>query len=134
LLNNLEHNHVLHQQMIVMTVVTKDVPYVDEDQRVKVRVFGDRGHFFRVKLYFGFQEEADMRRALRLCSREGLDIDLKHVSFFVGTEKISFRRRTPLANWRRALFRFLSHNATSAIDYFKIPVDRVVEIGVRIEL
>jgi KUP system potassium uptake protein len=134
LLHNLEHNHVLHQQMIVMTIVTKEVPYIDEDQRVKVRVFGEQANFYRVKLYFGFQEQPDMRRALQLCSREGLDIDPKTVTFFVGTETISFRRRTPLAKWRRALFSFLSHNATSSIDYFKIPVDRVVEIGIRIEL
>lgn len=134
LLHNLEHNHVLHQQMIVMTIVTKEVPYLDEEQRVKVRVFGENQNFFRVKLYFGFQEEPDMRRALQLCTREGLDIDPKTVTFFVGTERITFRRRTPLAKWRRSLFAFLSHNATSSIDYFKIPVDRVVETGIRIEL
>jgi len=134
LLHNLEHNHVIHEQMIVLSIVTKEVPYVEEEQRVKIRVFGDHGQFYRVKMYFGFQEEQDVRRALQLCRNEGLIIDQKTVSFFVGSERLSFRRRTPLAQWRRTLFRFLLHNSSSAIEYFKVPVDRVVELGIRIEL
>ena len=134
LLHNLEHNHVLHEQMVVLTIVTKEEPYVDEEQRIKVRVFGEKGNFYRVKMYFGFQEQQDVRRALQLCQREGLVIDPKTVSFFVGNERITFRRRAPFAKWRRALFRFLFHNASSPIEYFKIPVDRVIELGVRIEL
>ena len=134
LLHNLEHNHVIHEQMIVLSIVTKEVPYVDEEQRVKIRVFGEHGQFYRVKMYFGFQEEQDVRRALQLCRNEGLIIDQKTVSLFVGSERLSFRRRTPLANWRRALFKFLLHNSSSAIEYFKVPVDRVVELGIRIEL
>jgi KUP system potassium uptake protein len=134
LLHNLEHNHVLHEKMIVLTIVTKDEPYVEESQRVKIRRFGDEGDFYRVKMYFGFQEEQDVRRALQLCSHEGLVIDEKNASFFIGNERISFRRRSPMPKWRRALFRFLLHNASSAIEYFKIPVDRVIEVGIRIEL
>lgn len=134
LLHNLEHNHALHRQMIVLTIVTKDEPFVDEAQRVKIRVFGDERNFFRIKMYFGFQEEQDVRRALRLCSHDGLLIDLKTASFFVGSEKVSFRRRSPMPKWRRALFGFLLHNASSAIEYFKIPVNRVIEVGIRIEL
>ena len=134
LLHNLEHNHVIHEQMIVLSIVTKEVPYVEEEQRVKIRVFGEHGQFYRVKMYFGFQEEQDVRRALQLCRNEGLIIDQKTVSFFVGSERLSFRRRTPLAQWRRTLFRFLLHNSSSAIEYFKVPVDRVVELGIRIEL
>jgi KUP system potassium uptake protein len=134
LMHNLEHNHVLHEQMIVLTIVTKDEPYVDESHRIKVRAFGDERNFFRIKMYFGFQEEQDVRRALQLCSHEGLTIDQKTASFFIGNERVSFRRRSPMPKWRRALFRFLLHNASSAIEYFKIPVERVIEVGIRIEL
>lgn len=134
LLHNLAHNHVIHEQIIVLTIVTKDIPYIEENQRLKIRVFGEKGNFYRVKMYFGFQEEQDVRRALQLCSREGLKINPKDVSFFVGTERISFRRRTPMAIWQRVLFRFLLHNASSAIEHFKIPVEQVIEIGIRIEL
>ena len=134
LLHNLEHNHVLHEKVIVLTIVTKEEPYVDEAHRVKVRAFGDKRNFYRVKLYFGFQEEQDVRRALQLCSHEGLVIDQKTVSFFIGSERLSFRRQSSMPKWGRALFKFLTHNSTSAIEYFKIPVERVVELGIRVEL
>jgi len=134
LLHNLEHNHVLHQRMIVLTIVTKDEPHVGEAQRLKVRVFDEERGFFRVKMYFGFMDQQDVRRALQLLSNEGLFIDPKDVSFFVGCERISFRRKNPLPKWRRTLFSFLFHNAASAIEYFRIPVDQVVEVGIRIEL
>ena len=134
LLHNLKHNHVLHEQMVGLTIVTKDEPYIDEAHRIKIRVFGENRKMFRVKMYFGFQEEQDVRRALQLCAREGLIIDQKTASFFVGSEKISFRRHSPYPKWRRALFKFLFHNSASAIEYFRIPVDRVVELGIRIEL
>ncbi|MGZ4957729.1 MAG: potassium transporter Kup [Methylomonas sp.] len=133
LLHNLDHNHVLHEKVIVLTIVTKEEPYVEEAHRVKIRSFGE-SNFYRVKLYFGFHEEQDVRRALQLCCHEGLDIDQKSVSFFIGSERLSFRRKSPMPKWRRSLFRFLTHNSTSAIEYFKIPVDRVIELGIRIEL
>jgi len=134
LLYNLRHNHVLHEQIIVLTVVTTDEPYVEEARRVKIRTFGKQRKFFRVKLYYGFQQTQDVRRALKLAVEEGLGIDTKFVSFFIGSEKVSFKRKSAMPNWRRALFRFLIHNSSSAIEFFKIPVDQVVEIGIRIEL
>ncbi|MGD0961452.1 MAG: potassium transporter Kup [Methylomonas sp.] len=134
LLHNLEHNHVLHEKIIVLTVVTKEEPYVDEAHRVKIRAFGEKRNFFRVKLYFGFQEEQDVRRALQICCNEGLKIDQKTVSFFIGSERLSFRRQSPMPKWRRPLFKFLTHNSSSAIEFFKIPVDRVIELGIRVEL
>jgi KUP system potassium uptake protein len=134
LLHNLEHNHVLHEQIIVLTIVTTNEPYVDEAHLVKIRAFGESRGFYRVKLYYGFKQNADVRRALELCVQEGLDINPKNASFFIGSEQISFRNKSPMPKWRRALFRFLFHNSSSAIDFFKIPVDRVVELGIRIEL
>lgn len=134
LLHNLEHNHVMHSKIVVLTIVTKEEPYVDEAHRVKIRTFGDAGNFFRVKLYFGFQEEQDVRRALQLCCHEGLDIDQKSVSFFIGSERLAFRRKNPMSGWQRALFNFLTINSASPIAFFKIPVERVIELGIRIEL
>lgn len=134
LLHNLEHNHVMHSKIVVLTIVTKEEPYVDEAHRVKIRAFGDTGNFYRVKLYFGFQEAQDVRRALQLCCHEGLEIDQKTVSFFIGSERLSFRRNNPMPSWQRSLFRFLTHNSASAIAFFRIPVDRVIELGIRVEL
>ncbi|UOA10411.1 potassium transporter Kup [Methylobacter sp. S3L5C] len=134
LLHNLEHNHVLHEQIIVLTIVTTNEPYVDETHLVKIRTFGENRNFYRVKLYYGFKQNADVRRALELCMQQGLDFNPKNTSFFIGSEQISFRNKSPMPKWRRALFRFLFHNSTSAIEFFKIPVDRVVELGIRVEL
>ena len=134
LLHNLEHNHALHEQVIVLTIVTRDEPYVDEAHRVKIRKFGKNREFYRVKLYYGFKQNADVRRALDLLIHEGMDFDPKKVSFFIGSERVSFRTRSPMPPWRRGLFRFLFDNSSSPIEFFKIPVDRVVEIGNRIEL
>ena len=134
LLHNLEHNHVLHERIIVLTIVTTNEPYVDEANLVKIRAFGKDKSFYRVKLYYGFKQNADVRRALELCVQEGLDINPKNASFFIGSEQVFFRNKSPMPKWRRALFSFLFHNSSSAIEFFKIPVERVVELGIRIEL
>ncbi len=134
LLHNLEHNHVLHEHIVVLTIVTTDEPYVEEAKRVKVRSFGSQGQFHRVKLFYGFQQNQDVRRALTLVSHEGLNIDPNSVSFFIGSERLTFKRKSKMPKWRRPLFRFLFHNTASAIEFFKIPVERVIEIGIRIEL
>ena len=138
-LHNFEHNHVLHEQILVLTIVTKDEPYVDEAHRVKIRSYGVNRNFYRVKFYFGFQQLQDVRRALELCAQEfheqhKLDLNLKKVSFFVGRELISFRYRSPMPRWRRPLSLFLFNSSSSAIEFFKIPVDRVIELGIRVEL
>jgi KUP system potassium uptake protein len=133
-LHNFEHNHVLHEQIMVLTIVTKDEPYVDVAHRIKIRAFGNDNNFYRVKLYYGFKQNPDVRHALELCAQEGLNIDFNQTSFFIGSERVSFRRKSPMPKWRRPLFRFLFHNASSAIEFFKIPVERVIELGIRIEL
>jgi KUP system potassium uptake protein len=134
MVHNLEHNHVLHEQVMVLTVVTKEEPYVDEAHRVKIRTFGQSQNYHRVKLYFGFQQTPDVRRALELCRQHGLAIDPEQTSFFIGSERVSFRRKSPMPRWRRPLFSFLFHNSSSAIEFFKIPVELVIELGIRIEL
>lgn len=134
LLHNLEHNHALHEQIIVLTIATTDEPFVEEARRVKIRKFDPNREFYRVKLYYGFKQNADVRRAMNLLNREGVVFDPKTVSFFIGHEHVSFRTRSPMPKWRRGLFRFLFHNSSSPIDFFRIPADRVVELGIRIEL
>ncbi len=133
-LHNLEHNHVLHKQIVVLSIVTTNEPYVDEAHLLKIRTFGKTRDFYRVKLYYGFKQDADVRRALELCAKEGLVINPKQASFFIGSEEIAFRNKSPMPKWRRGLFRFLFNNSSSAIHFFKIPVDRVVQLGIRIEL
>ena len=134
LLQNLSHNHVMHQRIIVLSIVTTNEPFVDESHRLKIRTFGENKGFYRVKLYYGFKESADVRRALELCAHNGLEIDTKDTSFFIGSEKVSFRNKNPFPKWRRALFSYLFHNSSSAIEFFKIPADQIMEIGIRVDL
>jgi KUP system potassium uptake protein len=133
-LHNFEHNHVLHEQIIVLTIVTKDEPYIDYEHRVKIRQFGANHNFYRVKFYYGFQQSPDVRQDLELCAKGGIKLDFNKTSFFIGSEQITFKEKTPLARWRKTLFLFLFHNASSAIEFFKIPVERVIELGIRINL
>jgi KUP system potassium uptake protein len=133
-LQNFEHNRVLHEQIIVLTIVTKDEPYIDYEHRIKIRQFGKNYNFYRVKFYYGFQQNPDVRQDLELCVKAGINLDFKQTSFFIGSEQITFKKKNPLAEWRKAVFLFLFHNSGSAIDFFKIPVDRVIELGIRINL
>ena len=84
--------------------------------------------------YFGFKESQDVRYALTLAIKKGLDIDLDNVTFFVGNEYVTFKPRSKMPVWRRGIFLFLFNNASSSIEFFKIPVEKVVELGVRVEL
>jgi KUP system potassium uptake protein len=132
--HNFEHNHVLHEQIIVLTVVTKDEPYVGAEQRIKIRRFGNPlRNFYRVKFYYGFQQNPDVKQDLMLCSQGGINLDFKQTSFFIGSEQFIFKKQNPLSEWRRVLFLFLFRNAASAIDFLKIPVERVIELGIRVE-
>ncbi len=133
-LHNFEHNHVLHEQIIVLTIVTKDEPYIDYEHRVKIRTFGKNHNFHRIKFYYGFQQDPDVRQDLALCAKAGINMDFNDTSFFIAREQITFKKRTRLAEWRKGLFLFLFNNAASAIDFFKIPVERVIELGIRINL
>lgn len=131
---NFEHNHVLHKQIIVLTIVTKEEPYVDAEHRMKIRKFGENRDFYRVKFYYGFQQNPDVRKDLELCSQAGINLDFEETSFFIGSEQITFKKHNPLPEWRRVLFLFLFRNASSAIDFLKIPAERVIELGTRINL
>jgi len=133
-LQNFEHNHVLHKQIIVLTVVTKEEPFVDEEHRMKIRQFGNNQEFYRVKFYYGFQQTPDVRKDLELCKQAGVHLDFANTSFFIGSEQITFKKHNPLAEWRRILFLFLFRNASSPIDFLKIPPERVIELGTRITL
>ena len=135
LINNLEHNHVVHERIVVLTIVTIEEPYVSRDnQHIKIKRFGSQGQFYRMKLYFGFKESPDVRHSLSLAAKEGLDLTGDDVSFFMGSENISFKNRSKMPVWRRGLFLFLFDNASSSINFFKVPVEKVLELGVRVEL
>ena len=132
LLHNLHHNKVLHERVILLTVVTNDVPHVTPEDRTKVDPLGQG--FYRLTLRYGFMEEPDVPDALREASERGFPIDLADTTFFLGVETLLATRRPGLPLWRERLFVLIARNAVRANAFFKIPPERVVELGMQVEL
>jgi len=132
LLHNLLHNKVLHARVVLVNVITDDVPYVPVSERVRVEEL-DFG-FFRVFVRYGFKDDPDIPAALALCESQGLPFELMESSFFLGRETLIPKAGSPLGLWRERLFILMFRNAHSAADFFCIPANRVVEFGTQIEL
>jgi KUP system potassium uptake protein len=130
LLHNLKHNFVLHEQTILVSVTFLPLPRVAEGQRVLVERVGH--HFYRVKMFFGFMEEPDVPAALEWCEEQGLEIDPHSVSYFLSREILLPTPGEGMALWRERIFEFMFRNASSAANFFKLPANRVVELGSRI--
>jgi KUP system potassium uptake protein len=131
LLHNLEHNKVLHERIIFVTVKTEQVPFVADEGRTAVEDFG--GGLYRVKVHYGFMEDPDIPSALA-SQPPGLPPMETDTTYFLGRETIIATSRPGMAPWRERLFALLSRNATTATAYFGIPPDRVVEMGEQIEI
>jgi KUP system potassium uptake protein len=132
LLHNLQHNKVLHERVVLLTVVTSDVPHVSADNRAQIDDLGQG--FYRLTLRYGFMEEPDVPEALSQASKRGLPIDLAETTFFLGVETLLATRRPGLPLWRERLFVLIARNAVRANAFFKIPPERVVELGMQVEL
>jgi KUP system potassium uptake protein len=131
LLHHLKHNKVLHEQVILLSVQTLEVPEVPRDRRLSIHELGHG--FFRVVSRFGFMETPNIPQILAMCSQRGLLTRPAETSFFLGRERLIVGGSFPMARWRKKLFVFLSRNARSATEYFGIPPNRVVELGAQIE-
>jgi KUP system potassium uptake protein len=132
LLHNMRHNRILHERIILTSLVTEDVPFVPEEERVEIRELG-RG-FWRLIARYGFVDEPDISSTLRAAEKAGLKLDPQEISFFVGRERIVARAQSRMAAWRLWLFTVMSYTETSAADYFRLPAGRVIELGARIEV
>ena len=131
--HNLEHNKVLHERVVFVTVKTQQVPHVSTDRRLEVEEFG--GGLYRVKVYYGFMEDPDIPQALERVTEHGLAVmDPGNTTYFLGRETIIASRRPGMALWRERLFAIISRNSTTATAYFGIPPQRVVELGEQIEI
>lgn len=128
LLQNIKHNKVLHERVIFLTVVAQEVPYVPPDNRVHVYQLGQ--DFYQLDIHSGFKDEPDVPAALHQCQVRGMDFDHIHqASFFLGKENIIPTDGDGMAIWREHIFVWMKQNASSAISYYKIPPDRVIELG-----
>ena len=131
LLHSLKHYRVLHERMVLVTIRVFDVPYVPEIDRVEVAGLGEA--FWRVTVHYGFKDEPDLPAALQACAHFGLEFEMMETSFFLGRESLQLRSGTPMARWRQLLFAAMYRNATSPTRYFKLPSNRVVELGSQVD-
>ncbi|MDD4977406.1 MAG: potassium transporter Kup [Gallionella sp.] len=132
LMHNLKHNQVLHERNILLTVVVEDKPYVTTGNRFLTKELGHG--FYRIKLFYGFMETPDIPAALALCREDGLTFDMMETSFFISRAMIVLGNKSHMTHWRGRLFLGLSKNAMHAADFFRIPANRVIEMGTRIEI
>jgi KUP system potassium uptake protein len=132
LLHHLRHNHVLHEKVIILTIRSVDTPTVPASERVKLQELGQG--FYRVFAYNGFMEIPNVPRIMKEVSRLGLPNDLSGTTFFLGRETLLPTGKSKMSRWRKSLFTFMSRNAQSPMGYFGIPPNRVVELGIQVEL
>lgn len=132
LLHNLLHNQVLHEQVVLLTVVYEDIPRVPPSRRFEVDAFGDG--FFRVILHFGFTDEPDVPLALKLCHLDELDFSPMRTTYFLSRETVIASKLEGMARWREALFAFMLKNANGNLRFFNLPLNRVIELGTQVEM
>jgi KUP system potassium uptake protein len=132
LAHNFRYNKILHRHVLVLTVTTAQVPHVPAAQRVTVRGVGEG--IFHVVVQFGFMQDPDIPQTLARVREQGLDIDLDDLTYFLGRESIIVTRQAGMARWRERLFVFLARNAVRVTGYFRLPPERVIELGVQVEI
>ena len=132
LLHNLKHNKVLHETVVLMTVVTEEVPWVSAKDRVEVEAL-EKG-FYRLKARYGFTQDPRAQDVLDCAREDGLFLDMMKTTFFLGRETLIPSHRAGMFLWRKKLFALMSRNAQRFTDFFRIPVNRVVELGMQVTL
>ena len=130
LMHNLKHNKVLHEKNVVLTVSVAEVPRLDDDHRVTIEAVND--DFKKVTIAYGFMESPNIPKALNQCRKQGLKFDIMATSFFLGRRSILPSARSGMPMWQDKLFIFLMRNAANPTDFFKIPPNRVVEMGAQV--
>ncbi len=131
LLHHMKHNKVFHRQVVLLSILTGDVPLVPAEERVQVEPLGHG--FFRVVATYGIMQKPDVNDVLKLAQKEGLVVR-RDITFYLGRELIIPKGASTMAKWRKVIFIFLSRNARSPSAFFNIPEGRVVELGAQVEL
>ena len=132
LLHNIKHNKVLHERVVILTVAIQDVPFVDEAERCSVKDLGQG--FFRMTLRYGFLEETDVPAALKRADICGGPFEMMKTSFFLSRQTLLPSAKPGMALWREKLFAWMLRNAASAMEFFRLPTNRVVELGSQVEI
>ncbi len=132
LLHNLKHNHILHDRVVILTIETQNVPHVPPDQR---RTVEDMGlGFYRLIIRLGFMDEPDIPAELALEARAGGPFKPMETSYFLGRQTLIASKHPGMAIWREKLFAWMMRNAESAMSFFRLPTNRVIELGSQLEI
>ena len=132
LLHNIKHNKVLHERVVILTVDIKDVPYVDPGERCEYRDLGDG--FYRAILHYGFMEKTDVPAGLKQMEQCGGEFDMMQTSFFLSRQTLLPSDKPGMPIWREKIFAWMLRNSATAMDFFKLPTNRVVELGSQVEI
>jgi KUP system potassium uptake protein len=130
LLHNLKHNKVLHEQNVILTIITEDTPRAREEERVTISPVSQ--HFSKVALKFGYMETPNVPKALAIARRQGWQFDIMSTSFFLSRRALKPSPNSGMPAWQDRLFIGLAKSASDATDFFQIPTGRVVEIGTQV--
>ena len=132
LLHNLKHNRVLHERVIILSVITEEIPHVPPRDRTSTERLGEGK--YRIIVHYGFMEDPDVPQVLSRISLDGWEFDPAQTTYFLGRETLISTSRPGMARWREHLFIFMSRNARNATSFFGLPPNRVVELGTQLEI
>ncbi|MGA7216221.1 MAG: potassium transporter Kup [Terrimicrobiaceae bacterium] len=132
LLHNLKHNRVLHERNIVLTIVTDRVPFVRKDSRIEIKDLSQG--FFRIIAHFGFMETPTISEIMECCAMKDFVIEEMKTSFFLGRETVVCTGKPGMARWREHLFVAMSRHAQRPAEFFRLPFNRTIELGGRVEI
>jgi KUP system potassium uptake protein len=132
LLHNIKHNHVIHERNVILTLSTDNHPRVPEQDRVTVKQISER--FIGVELRYGYMENQNVSHSLAVLRRLGYKFDIMTTSFYLSRRKLLLDPKSPMPIWQRKLFITLAENAADPSDYFRLPGNRVVELGAQVSI
>ncbi|MFA6292880.1 MAG: potassium transporter Kup [Victivallales bacterium] len=132
LLHNFKHNQVVHEQVILMTVKTEAVPFVQDEKRTEIEELGSG--LYRITVVYGFSEDPNIPEVLKKMNNRGIQIDMNRTTYILGRESLIVKPDSLLRKWRKKLFSFLSKNSFDASRFYHLPPGRVIEYGLQVEL
>jgi KUP system potassium uptake protein len=132
LMHSLKHYKVLHQQNVILSIITAQTPTVPNEERVKMEPINDL--FMRVTMTFGYMEQPNVPKALAICRKQGWKFDIMTTSFFLSRRSLKPSANSGMPVWQDKLFIWLAKSAADATEYFQIPTGRVVEVGTQVTI
>ena len=132
LMHNLRHNNMLHSTVVLLNIQTEEIPRVPKERKVEVQTLGEG--LYGIIARYGFMEQPDVGEIFALANEQGMTLNIKDASFFLGREKLGISDNPGMSRWRSNLFVFLSKNSMDASAYFGIPPNRAIEVGIQLDL